>query len=75
MSCEKLPESGNLRVELAQWCDFLAAHLTQPLTLTQMEQRSGLSARILQYSFHGAYGMGPKEWLRKQRLHAARAIL
>lgn len=75
-SDETLPaKRPHPRIELAQLCDYLAAHLTQPISLTQMEQRSGLSARVLQYSFQGAYGMRPKEWLRKQRLHAARAIL
>ena len=36
---------------------------------------SGLSARVLQRSFQKAFGLRPKQWVRKQRLHAARSLL
>ena len=63
------------REEIARLCEFLRANLTQPISLTQMEQLSGLSARVLQYSFKSHFGLRPKEWHRKQRLHGARATL
>lgn len=63
---------GNIRVEITRLCEFLRAHLCDPISLTEMEKTSGLSARVLQYSFQQAYGMRPREWLRKQRLHAVR---
>ena len=64
-----------VRPEIAGLCEFLNAHLTQPLALTQMERISGLSARVLQRSFQQAFGLRPKQWVRKQRLHAARRVL
>ncbi len=63
------------REEIARLCEFLRANLTQPVSLTQMEQLSGLSSRVLQYSFKREFGLRPKEWHRKQRLHGARAAL
>ena len=64
-----------VRREVLQLCEFMQAHLTQPISLSKMEQMSGLSARVLQYSFQKSFGLRPKAWLRKQRLHAARAVL
>ena len=69
------PERAPAREEIARLCEFLRANLTQPISLTQMEQLSGLSSRVLQYSFKKHFGLGPKEWHRKQRLHGARAAL
>ena len=68
-------EHFNLRPEITKLCDFLSAHLSAPISLTQMEQMSGLSARVLQRSFQKAFGLRPKQWVRKQRLHAARSAL
>lgn len=68
-------ENLNLRPEITKLCEFLSAHLYAPISLTQMEQRSGLSARVLQRSFQKAFGLRPKQWLRRERLHAARNAL
>lgn len=65
----------HVRIELEKVCEWARAHLTQPISLTEMERMSGLSARVLQYSFKKSLGLSPKEWLRKQRLHAARSVL
>lgn len=69
---EPLPHT---RPEITKLCEFLSAHLYAPISLTQMEQRSGLSARVLQRSFQKAFGLRPKQWLRRERLHAARNAL
>ena len=66
---------GRSQKQISALCEFLQANLTKPIALTQMEQISGLSARSLQYAFQKSYGMRPKGWVRKQRLHAARAVL
>ena len=66
---------SDVRPELTKLCEFLAAHLADPISLTQMEQISGLSARVLQRSFQKAFGLRPKQWVRKQRLHAARSAM
>ncbi len=63
------------RQEITRLCEFLRANLTQPISLTQMEQMSGLSSRVLQYTFKKQFGLRPKEWHRRQRLHGARAAL
>jgi len=68
-------EHLNLRPELTKLCEFLSAHLSAPVSLTQMERMSGLSARVLQRSFQKAFGLRPKQWMRQQRLHAGRRAL
>ena len=64
-----------VRQELGLLCEWMNGHIQQPISLTQMEEQSGLSSRVLQYSFKKSFGMRPVEWLRKQRIHAAHAIL
>ena len=61
--------------KVSELCDWLNSRLTDAVSLTKLEQQSGLSARILQYAFKSKFGMGPTLWLRKQRLCAARDIL
>jgi len=56
-------------------CEYLCANLRRPVSLTQMEQMSELSARKLQHAFRKEFGIGARAWLRKQRLHAARSAL
>jgi len=69
------PSTERARREVFNLCEFLRANLTQSVSLSKMEEISGLSARVLQYSFQKAFGLRPKEWLRKQRLHAAHRLL
>ena len=61
--------------KIMRLCEYLSGNLARPISLTEMEEMSGLSARVLQYSFQNTFGMRPKEWLRKERLHAVRALL
>ena len=56
-------------------CDYLMAHLTEPITLTELERKSGLSARTLQYQFARYAGISPMAWLKQQRLIKARQML
>ena len=58
--------------ELLEW---VRAHLHSPITLTQLEQRSGYSRRYLQQAFQQRYGCGPIQWIRQQRLEQARLAL
>jgi len=55
--------------------DWLLAHLDQPFSLSELEQRSSYSRRALQYAFKQRFGCGPMQWLRQQRLAKARALL
>jgi AraC-like DNA-binding protein len=56
-------------------CDYIQAHLEQPITLTQLEQIAGISARRLQYAFLRRFGCSPMEWLRSERLNLAHSRL
>jgi AraC-like DNA-binding protein len=58
--------------ELLEW---IRAHLHTPITLTQLEQRSGYSRRTLQLVFSQRFGCGPIQWIRQQRLEQARLDL
>jgi AraC-like DNA-binding protein len=58
-----------------QLVDWLLAHLDQPISLSELEQRSSFSRRALQYAFKQRFGCGPMQWLRQQRLAKARALL
>lgn len=56
-------------------CDFIMANLYRPLTLTDLEEVAGLSARALQLQFLKRFGCSPMNWLRDRRLEAAHQIL
>ena len=64
-----------VRPEVNRLCEYITARLTHAISLTEMERMSGLSARILQRSFQSSFGLTPKQWIRKQRLHAARGVM
>ena len=49
-------------------CEYIQANLDMPLTLSDLEQFSGLTARALQYSFLNRFGCSPLQWVREQRL-------
>lgn len=54
---------------------FMQERLDQPLTAGDVARQGGLSLRRLQALFQDEHGLGPMQWLRRQRLHAARAAL
>lgn len=57
-------------------CDVVRSAVDRPLTLTEMERLSGLSARALQYAFKARFGCSPMQWQRSERLlEAQRRIL
>lgn len=58
--------------ELLAW---IAAHLHRPISLTELEQRSGSSRRSLQLAFRQRFGCGPIQWIRRQRLEQIRQAL
>jgi transcriptional regulator GlxA family with amidase domain len=55
--------------------DWVLAALQRPISLTDMESFSGYSRRSLQKAFHQRFGMGPMQWLRRQRLQQARQMI
>ena len=52
--------------------DFMLERLEVPLTLSMVAGAAGMPARTLQQAFRRSEGMGPMQWLRQQRLLAAR---
>ena len=52
-------------------CDYIRAHLSEPITLTELESISELSARGLQYAFRRHFSCTPMQWIREQRLNLA----
>lgn len=55
--------------------DWVMANLDQPISLTDLEQRSCYGRRSLQYTFKQQFGCGPMQWLRQQRLEKAMRLL
>ncbi|MFM7237002.1 MAG: helix-turn-helix domain-containing protein [Cyanobium sp.] len=55
--------------------EWLLAHLDEPISLSDMAQRSHYSRRSLQHAFKQRFGCGPMQWLRRQRLAKARALM
>jgi len=56
-------------------CDKSLARLEKPLTLTEMEKLSGLSAKQFTKEFRLRFGCTPMEWQRRERLTIARERL
>lgn len=52
-------------------CDLVGTAYERPLTLTEMEAISGMSARALQYGFKTRFGCSPMEWQRRERIRMA----
>lgn len=75
-SGQRLPGAASSRErifdDLLEWID---ANLCQPISLSELEQRSGYSRRNLQLVFHQRFGCGPIQWVRQQRLERARQAL
>jgi hypothetical protein len=68
----EVAEAPFVHASLVEW---LLAHLEEPISLSDMEQRSSYSRRSLQVAFKQRFGCGPMQWLRRQRLAKARALL
>lgn len=65
-------EEPFVHAALVEW---VLAHLHEPIGLSDLEQRSHYSRRSQQFAFKQRFGCGPKQWLRRQRLAKARALL
>lgn len=53
-------------------CEEMLANLGRKITLSELEQKISYTGRALQYAFRSRFGCSPLEWLRAQRLQAAR---
>jgi transcriptional regulator GlxA family with amidase domain len=68
----KAPATSGIMGSLEQTCQYIAAHLDNRISMTELEQISGLSTRSLQYAFQKRFGCTPITWIRNERLNAAR---
>lgn len=56
-------------------CEHISAHLSEVITLSDLERFSGLSARSLQLAFNEVHGCSPMAWIKTQRLLRVRQAL
>ncbi len=63
--------SGTLEPTM-QW---MLENLQRPLLLTEIADHAAMSPRTLQRRFHAQTGTTPLQWLIRQRLHRAQALL
>ena len=68
-------ESDDDANRIRQVCEHIKAHITEPLTLTHLEQVFGRGARSLQLAFLRRLGVSPTRWIRDHRLDLARQRL
>lgn len=60
---------------LAKLMDWLRAHVAQPHTLASMADRAAMSTRTLQRQFQETTGLGPIDWLIRERVAIAKDLL
>jgi AraC-like DNA-binding protein len=65
------PSRKYARRLLDRVCDYVQAHLNQPITLSALERVSNMSARNLHYAFLKRYNTTPMRWVRTERLMMA----
>jgi AraC-like DNA-binding protein len=75
LEAEPLPADAARERIFRELLEWIHANLEQPISLSQLEQRSGYSRRCLQLAFQQAYGCGPIQWIRRERLDQARRAL
>jgi hypothetical protein len=62
-SADRLERGTDAIDELLDW---IHAHCHQPISLSELEQRSHYSRRSLQYAFKARFGCGPMQYLRRE---------
>lgn len=67
LAAEAVPPGTGFEL-LLEW---LSGRVTEPVSLSEMEARSGYSRRALQRAFQQRFGCGPMQWLRRRRLELA----
>ncbi|KQW90050.1 transcriptional regulator [Massilia sp. Root418] len=69
------PMAHDEQGRLSRLMDWLRAHPAQPHSVKSMAERAAMSARTLQRQFQDATGMGPVEWLTRERIAIAKDLL
>jgi AraC-like DNA-binding protein len=71
----QLRETPKDRRRLARACEYVAANLGGPISLTDLERVGHMSRKTLYNAFIKATAMSPAAWVREQRLQKARGLL
>ena len=69
------PMAHDEQGRLSRLMDWLRSHPAEPHTVASMAERAAMSPRTLQRQFQDATGMGPVEWLARERVAIAKDLL
>lgn len=69
------PMAHDEQGRLSRLMDWLRAHPAQPHTIATMAGRAAMSPRTLQRQFQQATGLGPVEWLIRERVAIVKELL
>jgi len=69
------PMAQDERGSLARLMDYVRAHPAQDHSVASLAARAAMSARTLQRQFQDATGLGPIEWVTRERLAVAKDLL
>ncbi len=69
------PMAHDEQGRLSKLMDWLRAHPAQAHTVASMAERAAMSPRTLQRRFADATGMGPVEWLIRERIAVVKDLL
>lgn len=69
------PMSRDEKGRLARLMEWIRAHPAQDHTVASMAERAAMSPRTLQRQFQDATGMGPIEWLTRERIAIVKDLL
>jgi len=69
------PMAHDEQGRLARLMDWLRSHPAGPHSVASMAERAAMSPRTLQRQFQEATGMGPVEWLVRERVAIAKDLL
>ena len=67
--------TGNKRRMLTRARTYIAEHLADPVTVSGLARRLGVSTRTVEYLFRDVFDVTPTEFIRTTRLHALRQAL
>lgn len=69
------PMAAGEQGRLSRLMDWLRSHPAQPHTVASMAERAAMSPRTLQRQFQQATGLGPVEWLIRERVAIVKDLL
>jgi AraC family transcriptional activator FtrA len=69
------PMAHDEQGRLSRLMDWLRSHPAEPHTVASMAERAAMSPRTLQRQFQDTTGMGPVEWLVRERVAIAKDLL